>query len=1220
VKNSELSIMNKSAYYARRRISGIMENSKWTTEQMEAISDRGCNLLIAAGAGAGKTAVLVERIIRMIVDEESPVDIDKLLVVTFTNAAAAEMRERIGDAITRELDRKPESKRLQKQLTLLGRANVMTIHSFCLSVIKGNFHLLDIEPDFRVSNETEAILLKQEVMDELFEEKFEKDDQEFLKMIKALGEGNDLKVQTLVQNLYSFAISTPWPKKWLLEIAEKFNVGQDLDFGSSEWAQIVMEDVVMETEGCLKKMKRAAEKIKENNELAKYLTIYNEEIQALEEVLKAENWEELKESICEMSFSRLPSLTKLSEEASAQKDNVKDARNSVKEKILGMGEVIFKNTEDAGSNMSFMYPYLKYLSGITIEFDEKFSQKKREKGIIDFNDIEHFALEILIDGDGPSSIAQEYRRRFQEILIDEYQDSNLVQEVILSTISRTEEGNLFMVGDVKQSIYRFRHAKPELFLKKYETYGTKAGKPGKKIKLYRNFRSRNTIIEGVNFIFRQIMSSELGELEYDEGEELEYGASYEVKENSIEINLIDRNEDGPEEEEELDKTQIEARLATKRIKELFRDGFQVYDKEQKAERNIKYKDIVILMRATEGRAGVFLEELSGSGIPAFADTSTGYFETTEIKTIMSILQIVDNPVQDIPMIAALRSPVFMFTPEELVSLRMEDKDSSFYEILKALKEEDPLKEKVESFLVKLGSWREKASYLPIDEFIWFLYSETAYYSFVAAMPQGELRQANLRLLFERAKEFESTSYKGLFNFINFIDKLKNSSGDMGSAKILGENQDVVRIMSIHKSKGLEFPVVILSGAGNRFNMMDMNRNILFHQELGYGPDFVDYERRISYPTLVKQVIKRKVMLETLSEEMRILYVAFTRAKEKLIITGTVKDMDKNCSKWCEAASYSGGKLPVHYVSGSSCYLDWICAAVARCEDGEAIRLRGAGSNVVSVEDSSKWNIRIWNKAELASTQKTEEEDNLIEILEGKQKEAGDVEIEKEVCRRLQWEYRYAESARIPAKLSVSDLKSAGHVIREELKAPSFIEGEKKMTAALRGTLLHLVMQHLDLKRVSYACEIENQIKELAGKEYIREDEAAAINVSRIFRFFKSDLGQRMLTSADVKREVPFFIEMDAVEIYPELPAEVYGSEKVVLQGVIDCYFEEKGELVLVDYKTDFVENIDDMAEKYRIQIDLYCKALEKVTGKKVAERYLYLFNIDTSIKVHYPRG
>ncbi|MHC1721518.1 MAG: helicase-exonuclease AddAB subunit AddA [Clostridiaceae bacterium] len=1192
-----------------------MENAKWTNEQREAISDRGCNLLIAAGAGAGKTAVLVERIIRMIVDEESPVDIDKLLVVTFTNAAAAEMRERIGDAITRELDRKPESKRLQRQLTLLGRANVMTIHSFCLSVIKCNFHLLDIEPDFRVCNDTEAILLKQEVMDDLFEDKFEKDDQEFLKIIKALGEGNDLKVQALIQNLYSFAVSTPWPKKWLLEIAEKFNVGPDLDFGASEWAQSIMEDVIIETGGCLKKMKRATEIIEKNSELAKYMPLYKEEIQALEELLKAGSWEEMKEGICEMRFGRLPSLTKLTEESTAQKEKVKNVRNSVKEEILGMGDIIFKNTEDAGKNMGFMYPYLKYLSGITIEFEEKFSQKKREKGIIDFNDIEHFALEILRGVDGPSQIAEEYRRRFQEILIDEYQDSNLVQEVILSTISRTEEGNLFMVGDVKQSIYRFRHAKPELFLKKYETYGTTAGMPGKKIKLYRNFRSRKTIIAGVNYIFSQIMSSGLGELEYNVGEELQYGAAYEDKENSVEINLIDRNEDGPEEDEELDKTQIEARLVSKRILQLFRDGFQVYDKETKAERNIMYKDIVILMRATEGRAGAFLEELSGAGIPAFADTSTGYFETTEIKTIMAILQIVDNPLQDIPMIAVLRSPVFMFTPEELVSLRMADKDSSFYDILKFVKEEDPLKEKVEGFLEKLRSWRDKAAYLPIDEFIWFIYSETAYYSFVATLPQGEQRQANLRLLFERAKEFESTSYKGLFNFINFIDKLKNSSGDMGSAKILGENQDVVRIMSIHKSKGLEFPVVILSGAGNKFNMMDTSRNILFHQELGYGPDFVDYERRISYPTLVKQVIKRKVMLETLSEEMRILYVAFTRAKEKLIITGTVKNISKNCNKWCEAAAYPGRKIPEHYVAGSASYLDWICAAVARSEEGEAIRVRGAGNDIDCAEDCSKWNIRIWSKAELTSTLETSEEDVILKILEGEQKEAFDEEIENQVCRRLQWQYKYSESSRIPAKLSVSDLKSAGYEIKEELKAPSFIKGDKKITAALRGTLLHMVMQHLDLKRVSSIREIENQIKGLIEKEYIREDEAAAVNISRIFGFFNSDLGQRMIASPGVNREVPFFIEMDAVDIYPELPQEVYGLEKVVLQGVIDCYFEEKDGLILVDYKTDFVENAEDLAEKYRMQIDLYSKALEKVTGKKITERYLYLFNVGSGIKV-----
>lgn len=822
-----------------------MGNTKWTDEQKDAITDRGCNLLVAAGAGAGKTAVLVQRIIEKIMDEENPVDIDRLLVVTFTNAAAAEMRERIGDAITRELEKNPSSSRLQSQLTLLGRANIMTIHAFCLGVIKSNFHLLDIEPNFRICDETEAVLMKQEVMDELFEDKFDRGDEAFINLVRAFGDSDDKVVQELVQNLYRFAVSTPWPSEWLKEQAEYFNVGEDYDFGSSDWAMILMEDIRRELEGCAGRMGKALELIEGCGELAPYQAVFSADADASCGLLEIGSWDELGEALNSFRFDRLPSLKNLSEEGAAKRDMAKAARDYLKKKTGDLRNELFASSGSQGKSMGSMYPLLKSLSDTTIEFSGRFGQKKRERGLIDFNDIEHFALEILSEEGMPSKSADEYRRRFEEILIDEYQDSNQVQEEIMNRICRKEKGNVFMVGDVKQSIYRFRHAKPELFMQKYRSYGCSIGEPGKKIKLFKNFRSRKEIIDGVNFIFKQIMSSEMGELEYDDSEALLCGADYCEKQNSIEINIIDKNGECPDELEDLDNTQTEARFVSKRIREMLEEGFMVHDRTTGAERELTYRDIVILMRATESSAKVYLDELSGSGIPAFADTSTGYFETVEVKTVMSLLQIIDNPLQDIPMIAVLRSPMFSFSPEELIDLRTADRDMSFYEILRSVKEEEsPLHRKAAAFLEKLEGWRDKASYLKIDEFIWFLYSDTAYYSFAATMPQGEQRQANLRLLFQRAKEFESTSYKGLFNFINFIEKLKNSSGDMGSAKILGENQNVVRIMSIHKSKGLEFPVVFLCGTGRNFNMMDVNRNILFHQGLGFGPDCVDYERRI----------------------------------------------------------------------------------------------------------------------------------------------------------------------------------------------------------------------------------------------------------------------------------------------------------------------------------------------------------------------------------------
>ncbi len=1197
-----------------------MSGTKWTDEQLDAIKDRGCNLLVAAGAGAGKTAVLVQRIIEKVMDEEHPVDIDRLLVVTFTNAAAAEMRERIGDAITRELDKNPSSARLQSQLTLLGRANIMTIHSFCLGVIKGNFHLLDIEPNFRVCDETEAVLLKQEVMDELFEERFDRDDQSFINLVKALGDSDDKVIQDLVQNLYRFAVSTPWPSAWLEKQAGRFDVKEGFDFGDSDWARILIADVRRELEGCIGRIERAVEIIKSDHELAAYLPVFTGDAENTRHLHSIKTWNEMGEAMEGLRFAKLPTLRKLSAEAAEKKELAKDARDQLKKKIETIRNELFVNAAAPETAMAKMYPCMKTLSEITIEFSTRFGQKKRERGLIDFNDIEHFALAILTDGKEPSNTALDYRDRFEEILIDEYQDSNQVQEEIMNSICRGDRGNVFMVGDVKQSIYRFRHAKPELFLQKYKMYGCEIGSPGKKIKLYKNFRSRSEVIDGVNFIFKQIMSSEMGELEYDDSEALLCGAQYCEKQNAIEVNIIDKSGECPEELEDLDSIQTEARFVSKRIRELLEEGFLVHDKASGDERVITYRDIVILMRATEGSAKLYLDELSSHGIPAFADTATGYFETVEIKTVMSLLQIIDNPLQDIPMLAVLRSPIFSFTPEELIDLRTAGSELSFHEILEAFEAGDsPLGRKVAGFLAKLEEWRDKGSYMKIDEFIWFLYSDTAYYSFAATMPQGEQRQANLRLLFQRAREFESTSYKGLFNFINFIEKLKSSSGDMGSAKILGENQNVVRIMSIHKSKGLEFPVVFLCGAGRQFNMMDVNRNILFHQELGFGPDFVDYERRISYPTLPKQVIRRKLRVETLSEEMRILYVAFTRAKEKLIITGTVREIGKACARWCEAAAYKRDKLPEHTVAAAKCYLDWIGSAVARCPGGDPIRVMGGESSgmIEVIEDSSRWVVKVVDKASLATGEESEKPfvdfSGLIAGAAGASCSEG---IGLAVQERLQWKYRLEESSRIPAKISVSELKKSQGPRQTVLKRPGFLEGEKRMTAAMKGTLLHLAMQHLDLVKVSSLEDVREQIRRLVEMEFVTSEDASQINAYKILKFFQSDVGRRMAAAQAAMREVPFFIELAAADVYPELDKKVYGSETLVLQGVIDCYFEEDGEIVLLDYKTDFVEDQEAVVENYRIQIELYAGALEKITGKRVKEKYLYLFYKDTAVALN----
>ncbi len=872
-----------------------MGETKWTDEQLSAIKTRNCNLLVAAAAGSGKTAVLVERIIRIITNKDNPVDIDKLLVVTFTNAAAAEMRERIAAAISKALDKEPTSKNLQKQLTLLNRANITTMHSFCLDVIKNNFHKIDLDPSFRIGDQTEGILIKDEVIETLFEEKYDQEDTEFTSLVEAFSTyKNDDNLKELIINMYNFIMSGPWPENWLKENAEAFNIETMEKLNNSKWVLVLKNSIKVEIEGYIKMLEKAIEIINLTDGLEPYLETFSNELYSIKNAYNSIDCglDDIYSSLCSISFGRLKSIKKDKVSDENAQNTVKSIRDDIKKKISELINNTFSVTpEEMLINIKGAYPTIKKLTELVLEFGEKFSQKKKEKNILDFNDLEHLCLKILSDKDEngniiPSKTAIEFKNLFDEVLVDEYQDSNNVQETIIELVSRRKDEfpNVFMVGDVKQSIYRFRQAKPELFMEKYINY-TLEESNNRKIQLYKNFRSRKEVIDGVNYIFKEIMSETVGELEYTDEEALNLGASYENSEDEnvilggpIEVNIIEKsieeshlNKEKLDEEdfenEEIEGVNLEGKIVAKRIKELMtttgNNVFKVLDKETGEYRPIKYKDIVILLRATKNWSESLLDELGQEGIPAYADTGSGYFESIEIRTIMSLLRVIDNPMQDVPVIAVLKSPIMGFSAEDLSIIRLKNKEKYFYENIADIAEgnicdiSEELITRCRGFLEKLEIWRNKAIYMPIDEFIWYLYMDTAYYGYVGAMPNGVLRQANLKILFQRAKQFEQTSFKGLFNFINFINKLTKSSGDMGSAKILGENEDVVRIMSIHKSKGLEFPVVFLCGTGKQFNLMDLNKNILYHDELGFGPDFVDLEKRVSIGTIAKEAIKKK---------------------------------------------------------------------------------------------------------------------------------------------------------------------------------------------------------------------------------------------------------------------------------------------------------------------------------------------------------------------------
>jgi len=1483
--------------------------SNWTKEQLDAITERGCNLLVAAAAGAGKTAVLVERIIRKITDPENPVDIDRLLVVTFTNAAATEMRERIGDALAEALEKDPSSANLQRQMALLDRASIMTIHSFCLEVVRSNFHALDLDPLFRIADETESALMRLEALDRLFESKYENEDNDslFFRLVESYGGGrDDCLLRDTVMTLHHFTCSHPYPEKWLAEQAEAFNIGDSACVCGTPWARVLLDSAAAELQGLIGMLGKAAEKARQAEGLEPYCGVLEDDRKVLENLLslsldamgKADDgydceadlaWDRLYNAFASLEFARLPRLGKDADKT--VQEEIKTVRNTVKERVKKLHAGGFDiSCAEIRDDFCKLYPQLRYLSDMVLEFDEIYRRMKKEKGVLDFNDLEHYCLQILLENGVPTAAAKELRKRYEEILVDEYQDSNLIQEIIISAVSGNDDGinNIFMVGDVKQSIYRFRQARPDLFLSKYRTWHRERGHEDRVIQLYKNFRSRREVINTVNFIFRQIMSPEVGELDYTEQEYLNPGAFFPapvhdcITGGSVELHILDLSseaneiipygtgrqddtaegngaaetqpdgtgkpegqtgatgepdakaagkagtdasscdskvnseasrsnaqtggtgnnvdtsrdrgdggsaEDGvmeEDDEERLDSIQYEARLVGNIIRRIVTHepgGFNVYDKKMGTYRPVEYRDIVILMRTTMNWADVFVDELALMGIPAYADTGLGYFRTVEVETMLSLLQIIDNPLQDIPMLAVLRSPIGGFSTDDLADIRLADRSVSIYEAMRKLagfadgdelhdadrpddagkgktcgtktgsvctydtKADDSetddaeacgisnltgagadiydVRRKTRDFLARLDKWRDAAQYMPVDELVWQLLTETGYYSYVGALPGGAERKANLRMLFERARQYEETSYRGLFNFISFINRLRSGGGDMGSAKMLGENDNVVRIMSIHKSKGLEFPVVIVSGCGKRFNMQDLNASILLHQDLGFGPDLVDLEKRTIIPSLPKFAIRQKLRLETLSEEMRILYVAFTRAREKLIITGSVRDHAAALDSWREKAAGGEDKLSPYEMMQASSYLDWIGPAVVKCgiagprgracgagettgadgtsgadsagtcrtsrpgtgeTDGPGICETGGvgkllpetredadhihGKETVdtcpentgeNLADEPLLEIRFWGTGAAQLEKGTPEAaENVREWLqdesvrdEGSPETPGAEQAEvQRIIDALEWTYPYKKLTTVPAKISVTELKrralqeeapeSAVPYMQPMQERPLFMEPDKGLSAAHKGTVMHFVMQHLDLGRLfevteqancpgsgsgtdqadGLVREISSQVASMTERELLTHAEAASVDPDAVAEFFRSPFGKRMLSVHDsVHRETAFTIEIKCSEVLklpkpglqPEgmedLPQDVDCDETMLLQGVIDCWFETENGLVLLDYKTDYVPagRSDIIRERYKVQMDYYTKALEKITGRKVTERYLYLF-------------
>ena len=1199
-----------------------MGEVKWTNEQKQAIEEKGSNILVAAAAGSGKTAVLVERIINRILNDK--IDIDKLLVVTFTNAAASEMRERILDAIYKKIEEDPSNIELQRQITLLNKASICTIHSFCLDVIRNNFYEINISPNFRIGDTAEIELLKQETLDDLFEKKYFEEDEDFLKLVDTYtGYRGDEPLKELVMEIYKFIQSSPFPRKWLEEKVEEFNIKDlSLDFAKTKWGKLILEEYEKNIEETILGLKNVKQDLDSNPELEKFSQVIRLDLENLE-LLKAnlDSWDKVYELSQRFSFTKWPVDRKIQ---SSIKDEAKEKRDKINKKFKGIKDKIFIYTsKEAIQDLQEVYEILKLLKKVVLEFEETYGKVKLERNVIDFNDIEHLALKILLkEEDGkyvPTEVAKKYKDKFEEIAIDEYQDSNMVQEYILTSISKGN--NIFMVGDVKQSIYKFRQAMPELFLGKYEKYKLKKDKTENddlKIQLFKNFRSRENILSTSNLVFQEIMSKKLGDVEYNEDEYLNLGANYPDIENvdfagKTEIDVINLNKNQIEEEtedtennERIEDSILEAKYVAKKIQELINSNYYVFDKKQ-GYRKITYKDIVVLLRSTATLAPIYEKEIADLGMPVFSDTSSEYLNSVEIQTIISVLKIIDNPMQDIPLVTVMRSMIGGFTDNDLIEIRLTDKNCNFYEsILKAqVQVSEELRIKINNFLEKIENWREANEYLNLDELIWKIYLDTGYYNYVGLMQNGKLRQANLKMLFERAKQYESASFKGLFNFINFIDKLKLSSGDLGSAKIIGENEDVIRIMSIHKSKGLEFPVVFLSSTGKKFNMQDLNKKVLLHQDIGLGPTYTNYEKKIEYPTLAKEAIKIVTKREVLAEEMRVLYVALTRAKEKLVITGIEKDVNDSIdSKQKELEIYKDNienKMNPNLVGKYKSYIDWIELVYLKNKDKDIMKF-----HIINKKDILKEN--------------TEEKEENKDIIKEIQNRAVSKENINKIKQELEWKYKFEESVELPSELSVSKIKELKNNVQLQnqevsFAKPNFLIEKTELTGAQKGTIMHLCLQKLNHKEEYDLEKLKRMVKSLVEKEIILQKEADSVNYNKILEFFKSEIWQEMKEAKLVEQEKPFYFNIKANEIY-----DVKSEEDILVQGIIDLYYINKDdELVLVDYKTDYVENNNEeiLKEKYDIQLAIYKKALEKALDRKVDKVYVYSTWLGRAITINF---
>ncbi len=1234
---------------------------KFTPEQQKVIKLHNSNILVSAAAGSGKTAVLVERIIRMVCEGEHPADIDRLLIVTFTNAAAAEMRERIAAGIAARLEADPGNEHIQKQSALLHNAQITTIDSFSLFLIRNHFNEIGLDPDFRVADEGEIKLLQQDVLAELLEDAYAgKFVAETLEQFHACVEyfcpgGRESVLEQHILNLSRYAASFPWPAKWLEERKYDYAAGDLNALVYSDYGQYLTERVNRTVQGCLEKLREVKRLCELPDGPYMYGELTDAEIEQLERLADCKDLEEQAARIPTVTFGRLPSKKDDSVDP-AKRELAKAIRSSVKDTLSDLSESYFKTPlELAVEQGKACREPLRMLLDLVLEFDRRLLAAKQERHLIDFSDMEHYALQILLrpeDGVTPSDVALEYRQYFQEILIDEYQDSNLVQEYLLSAISGEAEGhyNRFMVGDVKQSIYKFRLARPELFLEKYDTY-QEAGDLCR-IDLAKNFRSRLQVVDAVNGVFSRIMSREIGGIAYDDKAALYPGAVYPAAEDPAygsEMLLIRKPENG---DSGNNVRQLEALAIAARIKQL-KGSLKVMEKSTGELRPVRYSDMVILLRTTSGWDEEFKKTLEQQGIPVYITSKTGYFGALEVQELLQFLRVLDNPRQDIPLFGVMQSVFGGFTQEEIARIRSggeghSRKRMTLYEALKEvaiesigenageaeaperMESESELSQKAKAFLERIDHYRDLTPFTSIRDLLQRILDDYDYLNYVTALPTGSKRRANVEMLLTKASAFEKTSYFGLFHFIRYMEQLEKYDVDYGEADTLDENADVVRIMSIHKSKGLEFPVVFVSGLSKRFNMQDANQSLIVDMDLGVAVDYVNSGRRIKNKTFRRSVLSAKMKEDSLAEELRVLYVALTRAREKLILTSV---MDKADEKWELVQMTGQEKLTYLDFCEAGNYMDFLLPILP----GSGIAVTIMGEEDLAAEELGE-QLRMGDRRE-----------QLRLIACGETPLPGDPEENERKLLRLRerfaYQYPHPGLQKLYTKTTVSELKIAAMAEKDEAAfhtfeekevvpyIPAFRREQEKVSGAVRGSAFHRVMELLDFTYVftesglftecpgDYTAyregldmvRLQKRLEEFLQRETaslrLTEEYAQAVNLTKIQHFLEQELAYRMWCAYDqglLYREQPFVLGIDAKRLDPDLPE----GEKVLIQGIIDVFFIEDGEIVLLDYKTDVIDSMEALWNRYSVQIRYYEEALTKLMRLPVRERILYSFYLE----------